>query len=236
MKMNKILLVGSQHGNELLGVRLYEYFCANYPDVAKHVDYICANPLAFAENKRFIESDLNRSFNGKSTTYEERRAQELLTIIHSDDYNYIIDVHTSTSKELPFFISPSLNSTRKAMLASAETINTIVIMPDDIASHSLMGQFENAVSIEINEAEATTTSTLEVLCRYLNALLRGESYRVKRDIFYTLNLLRESDITPGEEVKNYHKLQSGYYPILYGETNYQGYIGFKADRKEQVEL
>ena len=236
--MKKILLIGSQHGNELLGIRLYEYLKSTLTyEKFRSVQYVCANPAAFARNVRFIESDLNRSFNGMKSTTEERRAAELLNEISEEDFDYILDIHTSTSKENPFFISPTLNATRRKIIAASSSIHTVVIMPAEISKNSLMGQYENSLSIEVNELDATQEGMLELLKVFIeNLLIDKEQIPQSRDLFYINGLLLDKDIEQNETPVNYLTLKSGNYPILYGEVNYRGYLGFKADRKDSIRL
>ena len=88
----KILVVGGIHGNEPLGTKLVSRFKA---DPQKNVGAILANERAVAKNKRFINTDLNRSFPGniKSLNYEEKRAAELIDICRK--YDLVLDFHNT---------------------------------------------------------------------------------------------------------------------------------------------
>ncbi|MBU4511659.1 succinylglutamate desuccinylase/aspartoacylase family protein, partial [Patescibacteria group bacterium] len=57
--------------------------------LAKYFDYLVANPRAFAKDKEFIDTNLNRSYPGKkeSSLYEERKAYENFQI--AKKYKYI---------------------------------------------------------------------------------------------------------------------------------------------------
>lgn len=235
--MKKILLLGSQHGNELLGIRLYEYLHYKYPELFSSVDYLCANPAAFSTNKRFTESDLNRSYGRDAHTYEEKRAEEILSIIEASSYEYVLDLHTSTSKEVPFFLVPDLNESRTKLIAATNLLKTIIVMPENIVAHSLIGNVPNAISVEVNEEDAATTEVLELLSKYVSNLLEGTSAEpTERSVFYVQDLLKAEDIAEDETPNNYVQLRSGLYPVLYGEVNYVGYLGFKANKHEQVTL
>lgn len=87
----KILVIGGMHGNEKLGIRLVELLKQTpIPDV----DVIIANPEAVMLNKRFVESDLNRSFGHQQTvTLETKRAQELLKV--AEQYDIVLDFHNT---------------------------------------------------------------------------------------------------------------------------------------------
>jgi hypothetical protein len=70
------------------------------------VAFLLGNPWAAKENKRFLERDLNRSFNRKDpAAAEELRARDLGAVLK--DTAYIVDYHqTSRVSERPFFIFP----------------------------------------------------------------------------------------------------------------------------------
>ena len=93
--MGDTVWVVCQHGNELTPLEIIKRYFKD------KVSYIIANSEAVHKNKRFIESDLNRSFNGKSNTFEEKIAQKLLKELKK--YKYVLDFHTSTS-DTPIFI------------------------------------------------------------------------------------------------------------------------------------
>ncbi|MBS3094157.1 succinylglutamate desuccinylase/aspartoacylase family protein, partial [Candidatus Pacearchaeota archaeon] len=68
--MEKLVIICCLHGNEIYGLEV----CKDQ----SLFPFILANEKALKENKRFIDSDLNRSFPGKADgNYEERRAFEL---------------------------------------------------------------------------------------------------------------------------------------------------------------
>lgn len=52
--MSKILLLGSQHGDELLGERLYEYLRGNRVELMPHVEYMVGNPGAHRHGYDYI--------------------------------------------------------------------------------------------------------------------------------------------------------------------------------------
>ncbi|MFZ2513578.1 MAG: succinylglutamate desuccinylase/aspartoacylase family protein [Candidatus Saccharimonadales bacterium] len=74
----KIVIVGSQHGNEPLGELLKEHM-KSY-DIIPGVHFITANPRAIQAGKRYIETDMNRSFD-RLDTYEGRRASALRRLL-----------------------------------------------------------------------------------------------------------------------------------------------------------
>ena len=67
-----ILLLGSPHGNEILGDVLYAYIQKHRRDLLPRVTFLIGNIKAKKAGVRYIESDLNRSYNNRRSTYEER--------------------------------------------------------------------------------------------------------------------------------------------------------------------
>ena len=103
--IEKIAIVGGTHGNELTGVYTIEKL-ARFPErLARYgfeVVTLLANPQAIAANRRYIDRDLNRSFdnddlaNPALTGYEDSRAREIAQTLKQVDL--IIDLHSSTSQ------------------------------------------------------------------------------------------------------------------------------------------
>ncbi len=98
------------HGNEVGGI-ISLIDCMKLiqggvirPDIP--MAFILGNPVAALENRRFLETDLNRSFGSKDrTSLEGQRAHHLATILKQSDY--LLDFHQTIEASLqPFFIFP----------------------------------------------------------------------------------------------------------------------------------
>ena len=102
--IQKIAIVGGTHGNELTGVYAIEKL-ARFPERLRQYCFevvtLLANPQAVAANRRYLDRDLNRSFDNNDlvnpalTGYEEKRAKEIAAELQNVDL--IIDLHSSTS-------------------------------------------------------------------------------------------------------------------------------------------
>lgn len=103
-------LMALVHGNEVAGLRAINEFLQLWtlgPLSQKvEVNVILGNPDAARENKRFLESDLNRSFLRSTVeTKEHQRARALEPILAKSDF--LLDIHqTRELSEQPFFIFP----------------------------------------------------------------------------------------------------------------------------------
>ncbi len=102
--IERVAIVGGTHGNELTGVHLVKKF-ERFPQLLHRESFECvtllANPQAVVANRRYIDRDLNRSFDNAdlanlATGYEARRAQEI--VLELANVDLIIDLHSSTAQ------------------------------------------------------------------------------------------------------------------------------------------
>ncbi|UXE59888.1 MAG: aspartoacylase [Woronichinia naegeliana WA131] len=99
-------LFGGIHGNELTGLYLIKKFLKQ-PHLLDRNTFtalaITGNPKAIEACTRFIDKDLNRCFDIESlesvdeTIYEQQRAKEIKDIITSNNVDFILDIHSTTS-------------------------------------------------------------------------------------------------------------------------------------------
>lgn len=89
----KILIIVATHGDEPIGVAIAERLKSSLGPDKERVDFLMANPRAYAIQKRFIDADLNRVYPGRarSKRYEERRAVIIYKL--ASRYRYLIDIH-----------------------------------------------------------------------------------------------------------------------------------------------
>jgi aspartoacylase len=226
-----ILIIGAQHGNEPLGEGLINYIKQHRPDLLPHCTYRTGNPRAKRAGVRYIESDLNRSFTGGNKTYEERRAARLLAYIRKNNFNLVIDAHTTTCAEPPCFIAHTLNGEAGRFMA-ASSIKKTVHMHPDIAKTSLIGVCSRAVSIEVNIDEVKEP-LLHDLAQAIDNYIHGRAPYSQKTIYQIAGFILKSEISEqaSGSLRNFQKSPYGYYPVLTGENSYKkltNYLGFKA--------
>lgn len=228
--MNRILIIGSQHGNEPLGRRLYEYLLYRHPEVAAEVDYLCGNPLAYVRNVRYTETDLNRSYGIDSDSFEAIRAAEILKYIDEGKYDVVLDIHTTTNIKLEdCIIAYDIDNPVVKNIITQFNIPNVVVMPQSIAKHSLIGNCAQAVSLEIDIYNAEKLATIERISQNIVDMARGRgvTYPGHR-VFLVEDVIKVDESLP-KDADNFKKCSLGYYPILIGEAAYEGVIqGFKA--------
>jgi len=102
----KLLIVSGTHGNEVNPIMAVDKF-RNLISASqnKHFEFILGNPLACQKGLRYLDIDLNRSFdlekyNLNKDLYEIQRAQELVKKYgptSSKECQIVLDLHTTTS-------------------------------------------------------------------------------------------------------------------------------------------
>ena len=107
MTLKKILIVSGTHGNEINPVWAVNQFSKQKNTIDFNIEYkyILGNPLAYERGCRYIDNDLNRSFdsiknNPNNSTYEISRAKFLVEkfgVNGSDPCEIAIDLHTTTA-------------------------------------------------------------------------------------------------------------------------------------------
>ena len=107
MTLKKILIVSGTHGNEINPVWAINQFNNQFKTIDKNIEYkfIIGNPLAYERGCRYIDNDLNRSFNSikknfDNSVYEINRANFLVKkfgVNGSEPCEIVIDLHTTTS-------------------------------------------------------------------------------------------------------------------------------------------
>lgn len=105
-----LTLMGITHGNEFAGAAILNeilmHVASGNIELEVPVAFLLGNPWAARENKRFLERDLNRSFNRQNpSAREELRARELTPVLKRTAY--LVDYHqTSRESDRAFFIFP----------------------------------------------------------------------------------------------------------------------------------
>ena len=106
MTLKKILIVAATHGNEINPVWALNQYFNKDNRVYKNIEYkyIIGNPLAYERGVRYVDTDLNRSFDlidsPDKLNYEINRAKFLVEnfgIQGFDPCEIAIDLHTTTS-------------------------------------------------------------------------------------------------------------------------------------------
>ncbi|AOW79855.1 succinylglutamate desuccinylase/aspartoacylase [Halodesulfurarchaeum formicicum] len=105
----ELVIVGGIHGDEPCGVRAVEWLLEAEPEVARPVRLIVANERAIDAGVRYVDADLNRSFDYVSTktAYEAGLADRLRREIQGKT---VLSIHSTQSTHDPFAIVSGLSN------------------------------------------------------------------------------------------------------------------------------
>ena len=211
----KTIFVVCQHGNEQLPLKILRD--------KKKFKYIIANPKAVEKNKRFIESDLNRSFPGdiRGKSYEERLAKKLLTKIKN--YDEVIDLHTATC-QTPIFAILTKITPHHLEIVKKMGIKRVVYMKKSIAfGKALIDHVKCGVSIECgNEKSQKTKKDIE---KILDNFSKEKRSHKKLEIYAVYKILKKTKYRTKlpKNIKNFRQVVldgENFFPILAREKNY----------------
>lgn len=242
-----LAIVYCMHGDEKLGKKIADYIYKLR--INKGIlTTILANPKAYSKNKRFIDEDLNRIFPGKSKTYEQKLAKNILKIVKNTDY--LVDIHTTTGKTEPFAIVINKNLQTIGLIKSTG-IKNVILMGKNLASgKSLIDQTKNGFSIEYYSK--TLKKSLKIGTENIKALLvgtrmvKGENLQKNKLTFYQVVsvLDKPENFIVKVKFKNFSLIKKGtllgflkkepviadknFYPIFHGEKAYPELVCLQA--------
>ncbi len=223
--MRKTIFVVCQHGNEKLPFKVIKKY-------KSQISFILANKKAYVQSVRFVETDLNRSFPGKTYgSYEERLATKLLVELR--DYQEIVDLHTATCNTPIFAIITKLTSCHLDLIKRLG-ISRIVYLGESIASGgALIDCVRCGVSIECgNERSKRTANDIDTA---LSNFMKSGGVALRSEYYYVYKILPTSSKQPRlpKEARNFHKISLAgkeFYPILARERNYKGILCLMAKK------
>ncbi len=205
----KICIVGSLHGNELIGKKVIESLKKENIPNKINVTGIIANTEAIKKNKRFLDVDGNRCFPGiKSGNNEEKIAYKIMQIIKN--YDYVIDIHSTYAVQSDIII---ITKPESIQLAKQIPIKKVVLMNKKVASgHSLIDYAKLGVSIEFNKSRSSN-EVIKIITRTLATILDAKVQHNK-EIYKVIGFLKNRKnnykIANFKEMKN-KKINNKFY-------------------------
>jgi len=233
----RILIIAATHGNELLGIKLYRRLLTKRTPLLEHVDFIIGNPRAFAARTRYIEHDLNRSYQSDGASYEEQRAHDIKKYIATTKPDLILDMHTTTCVQPDCLIVADTTGDIRQRFLRACHIDTVLQVHslNDIASIG-----DNVVGYEVPNRHITPV-LLDAIIDDLQRFIDDKTYATTKHLFRMIDKIYKKDVTT-EQAKSFVNFQMhelGFVPIMTGENSYKrqtDYLGFKASAPEEITL
>jgi len=219
---NRILFVAATHGDEGFSIDALDQLEADYAKDEYGYDWIIGNPIALAENVRFIDTDLNRCAPGNvdSDLYEERRASQLIRI--SDDYGELIDIHGTTANT-GIFTLVTYPSIENILFAASLPIDRVVFWYSNKSQiKGPLTQFCSQPAIEIECGPKGDLGIIIQLRSILSMFLQNRKNGLKIDLdnkeFYAVyGAIKQWQ---GDRLSDFELVTQGsedFYPLLVGQ-------------------
>lgn len=222
--MNNILLIVSTHGDEKIGLEIIKKLIdKGYKD---DFDFLIANPKAMILNKRYVDSDLNRSYPGdkNSDKYEERRASQIFNI--TKDYKYIIDIHEAREGYRDFIII-ARQSIPKNLPINIIDLDKVLLWPEP--QGPLSEVLDNVIELEFGVKNRKRKDILQKGSRIIEGFINNIESLTEKDVYYVYGDLRAGDFE-GEELKDFNEAtirDESFYPLLVNQYLDLGIICYK---------
>lgn len=233
----KILILAATHGNELLGIKLYQRLLQKRSPLLEHIDFMISNPKAFAAKKRYIDCDLNRSYGTNGSKYEQQRAAAITEYVRLTKPDLILDMHTTSCKQPNCLIVGTIDGAMRRRLLAASHIDRILqVTPmNDVA---MLGN--NVVGYEIPN-RSITSALLDDIAEDLQRFVDNQLAHSHKKLFVMQDKIYKRDVTDEQASTfiNFEMHELGYVPIMTGENSYKkqtDYLGFKASAPEDIRL
>ena len=198
--MKRVTILAAMHGTETYGIDLYNEFVKKFPELVNNIQLIIGNKLAYKNNIRYIDVDMNRYYGNSSNAHESKEIQRVdaeLKLFHPD---YIIDVHTTKRDSGVFFISDITNDTRKIIFDMIPV--DVCVMKEQVIKRSFIGNYNKAVSLEYSLRSITDETTITFVNALANVI--QEKPNNSRGTFYdVLTLISREDWLAYPGLKNY---------------------------------
>ncbi len=222
----KTHVIAGVHGDEVFGLKVIG---AINRAGDQGITTIVGHAEAIAKRRRYLETDLNRSFGNTSSTIESKIAQNLSDKIRKDQPDYIIDIHTSRSNVKAVAIVARLTDTTKYLAYVLKT-EAIVIMPPQLTTTSLIGCIpDKSISLEFGAGQRSDKLAIESAEAILEL---SDIQKVEIDLpIYAVVSRIPKDYKGLNGIKNleYDAFLKGY-PFLAGIDTYPDFGGFLAKK------
>jgi predicted deacylase len=233
------------HGNELVGRRIVRRLERARQPRRLRLKLVIANEEAIGKGKRFVESDLNRSFPGGARgTVEQRLAVEIKRQLA--DCKYVIDIHSTHADMEPVIITTSGTARRGAVsdLIGMIPLHKVLIMPKSVSrTGALIEHTRAGVSVEFNR-RLPTRDAYGTVEKAIHNIARGN--RQTRKEFFKVTGVVKGRRKEAAMLHNFVKVKAGqrigsrkgravhaksdFYPVFVGEKEYRGVICMTAQK------
>lgn len=223
----KVLLIVVTHGDEQIGLEIVQ----KLESIKDKFDVLIANPEALKERKRFIDTDLNRSYPGEanSKNYEERIAFRNFEKVKK--YEFIIDIHEASSGTDDFVIIPRENVGKKFPI---ELISLKKVLLWPFPKGPISQFLENAIELEFGmknrlRGEVIAKAT-QVVRRFIEKPEQGIKGKDNKEYFYVYGKESSKNIGNINLFADFKETAIGketFLPLLVGQYLKEGIAFYK---------
>lgn len=244
MKSRKpsVALIACTHGDEVAGIRVFKELKKNNV-LRNEVGFFVAHPQALRQRKRFVTTDLNRSFPGSRLgTLEERIAYKLRKKLQP--FDIVLDIHTTNSGIDRLAIITSLSPAVKNILKFLP-IEKVAIVPRRVFGGKELIRYHGAgVSLEYGPNKSgknyrKIVSDINVLFRNLGILSKHQRrFFLHKELYRVRGIYRLQDgVRPERKLRDFLLIKKGqavghthdgvairsihsFYPLFLGKGRY----------------
>ena len=243
----EVAIVGAIHGDEPCGARAIERLLADDPDVQRPVKLIVANEEALERGVRYVDADLNRSFEDPSTDALEhalarRLADELAGYT-------VLSIHSTQSYGEPFGIVDGVDEPVPSICPYLSLVALVDI--DDVSDGRPFALEADMIEVEagFQGSAAARENAYRLAREFLTATDVLPGWTVGRDLpVYRMGPAIEKPPGGGYEVfvENFSRVGPGqafaaadgqelaaeepFYPVLMSSGGYESIFGYAGDR------
>lgn len=248
----ELVIVGGVHGDEPCGRRAIEWLLAEQPPVSRPVRLIVANEEALARDVRYLDADLNRSFDyvPRGSAHEAALADRLESQIQGKT---VLSIHSTQSTRDPFAIVSGVDQGVEPIVSRLSVEAVVDAGPPE--DGRIFDTTATAIEIEAGYqgSEAATENAIELTREFLIATgaLSGDLEAAERPLFELGKAIPKPEATSYEVyATNFTQVTEGdvfaaaddqpiradhtFWPVLLSAEGYQDIFGYRGEKQGSV--
>jgi predicted deacylase len=248
-----LAIVGAVHGDEPCGLRAIDWLLETQPPVSRPVELIVANERALEQGVRYVDADLNRSFQYVAPgAHEADLAEQLRARIR---HKTVLSIHSTQSTSDPFAIVSGLDD-GVAPIVAGLSVEAVVDAGPPTAGR-IFDTSSTVVEVEagLQGSEAAADSARALAEEFLIATgaLSGAVERREHPLFELGSAISKPPATDYEvHAQNFSPVAEGevfataddrpiradeaFWPVLLSAEGYQDILGYRGQKQGSVSL
>lgn len=233
----KLCIVGCLHGDERFGKRLIDAVSSD-PTLSIRTRTILANEEAMAADSRFIDTDLNRSFNKPGIVgVEAELAPRIMLAAAGSTWAY--DIHTTYSADFKSIQIVTSLSKGVRQLLSHFNEEVVALIKAGEAPHSFIGNHPAGVSLEFGRAYAESGESLSSCLDAIRSAAAGGYGQYTHKRIFEIDQLIPSDaprLPRNFQNGDYSEAHGGYVIMPAPTKDISNYQGFLAKNSYEINI